>query len=94
MNTDTPFTARHCFASAGRSLLRAFALTGRGILLGLRHLFTRHPNATWLAICVAVAVWLGVKVGQARSERDRYSAANAQLIERIDSINAINASRQ
>lgn len=79
-------TAKSLYLQALRSFLRTFALLGKATFVGIRHLFTRWPNLTWLAICIALAAYSAVKVGQARSERDRYSVANAQLIQRIDSI--------
>lgn len=80
-------SAARLYLQALRSLLRTFALIGRATFVGLRHLFRRHPNLTWLAITIALCAWLGLKVAQARSERDRYSAEAARLIERLDSIN-------
>lgn len=87
-------TAGSLYLQALRSFLRTFALLGRATFIAIRHLFTRHPNLTWLAITIALATWLGVKVAEARSERDRYSAANAHLLERIDSINNTQTPKQ
>lgn len=82
----TDVRVRDCFAGSLRCFGRAFALLARGVYGVLRLLFLRYPNPTWAVLAIALLVVSYVKIGEARSERDRSGMAVARLQHQLDSL--------
>lgn len=79
-------TPASLFRLALVSQARALLFLLRALILTVRRLFTRHPNATWPVILAVVIVTAIIKIAHARTQRDRADHQNALLIHQIDSL--------
>lgn len=70
-----------------RHLLSSGIMFSKFSYYGVKLLFSKHPNKTWVFIVLCLGAYYINEIAKARTERDAYSVENAVLIDSIDRIN-------